>query len=72
MEKFTIGLLLGMTAGALVVSNSYKMRALVKNCQEQVKGKWDEMIDEKLEETEKKKPESKKSKQSKEKESSKK
>ena len=49
MEKFTAGLLLGAVAGALVVTNSYKMRVLVKKSQDEMKTKLDEMIDEKIE-----------------------
>ena len=48
MEKFTIGLMLGAIGGAYVVANSYKMRTLVKKGQEEVKGRVDEMLDEKL------------------------
>lgn len=40
MEKnFTIGLILGMIGGALIVANSYKARKLVKEGQEQIKDK---------------------------------
>jgi hypothetical protein len=48
MEKFTTGLLMGMLAGALVATNSYKMRVLVKKGQEEMKSKFDEMMDEKI------------------------
>ncbi|MBQ9117669.1 MAG: hypothetical protein IJY11_00500 [Clostridia bacterium] len=48
MEKFSTGLLLGMVAGALVVTNSYKMRVLVKKGQDEMKAKFDEMMDEKI------------------------
>lgn len=48
MEKFTIGLLIGMTAGAVLTANNYKMRALVKKGQQEVKAKFDEMLEEKL------------------------
>ena len=48
MEKFAAGLMLGMVAGALVVTNSYKMRTLVKKSQEEMKTKVDEMLDEKI------------------------
>ena len=53
MEKFTTGLLLGAVAGALVVTNSYKMRVLVKKGQDEMKTKLDEMMDEKIKALEK-------------------
>lgn len=44
MEKgFFCGMILGLTAGALVVANSYKARKLVKEGQEQIKTKVTEM-----------------------------
>lgn len=52
MEKFVVGLLFGATVGALVTVNSCKMRALVKKGQTEVKEKFDEVLDEKLKETE--------------------
>ena len=48
MEKFAAGLMLGAVAGALVVTNSYKMRSLVKKSQDELKMKFDDMIDEKI------------------------
>lgn len=48
MEKFAAGLMLGMLAGALVVTNSCKMRTLVKKSQDEMKTKVDEMLDEKI------------------------
>ena len=48
MEKFAAGLILGMLAGALVVTNSYKMRSLVKKSQDEVKTKFDDMVEEKI------------------------
>lgn len=48
MEKFAIGLLLGGVCGALVATNNYKMRMLVKKSQEEVQTKLDELLDEKL------------------------
>ena len=48
MEKFAIGLLLGGVCGALVATNNYKMRTLVKRSQEEVQAKLDELLDEKL------------------------
>ena len=53
MEKFTTGLLLGAVAGALAVTNSYKMRVLVKKGQDEMKTKLDEMMDEKIKALEK-------------------
>ena len=48
MEKFTIGLALGMVGGALIVTNSYKVRSLVKKSQDEVMEKVNAMIDERL------------------------
>lgn len=59
MEKFAIGVVLGMVGGALLTANNYKMRTLVKKGQEEVQTKLDELLDEKLkdfEENEKKEP----------------
>ena len=50
MEKFTIGLLAGMVGGALLATNNYKMRTLVRKGQEELKCKLDEMLDEKMKE----------------------
>ena len=52
MEKFVVGLALGMLGGALITANNCKMRALVRKGQDEVKGKIDDMIDEKLKEDE--------------------
>lgn len=52
MEKFAIGLLVGSLAGAVLATNNYKMRALVRKGQEEVQAKLDAMMDEKLQETE--------------------
>lgn len=49
MEKFTVGMVLGAVAGALIVTNSYKVRSLVKKSQEEVMDKVNAMIDERLE-----------------------
>ena len=49
MEKFALGMMLGAVAGAIVVTNSYKMRTLVKKSQDEMKMKFDEMLDEKIE-----------------------
>lgn len=48
MEKFAIGVLVGVMGGAILAANSMKMRTLVKKGQEEVKEKLDEMMDEKL------------------------
>lgn len=48
MEKFTIGVVLGGLGGALLVANSFKTRMLVKKCQDDVKARVDEMMDEKI------------------------
>lgn len=48
MEKFTIGVVLGGLGGALLVANSFKTRMLVKKCQDEVKSRVDEMMDEKI------------------------
>ena len=48
MEKFAIGVALGMVGGALLVTNNYKMRMLVKKSQDEVQAKFDEMLDDKL------------------------
>ena len=48
MEKFAIGLLLGGLCGAVLATNNYKMRALVKKGQEEVQAKLDELMDDKL------------------------
>ena len=62
MEKFTTGLLLGMVGGALLVTNSYKMRVLVKKGQDEVMDRIDKIVDEKIKEMEEKPEEKKKSK----------
>ena len=48
MEKFALGMMLGAVAGALVVTNSYKMRTLVKKSQDEMKMKFDDMVEEKI------------------------
>ena len=42
-DKFLFGVVLGMLGGALVATNSAKARQLVKNGQEQVKEKMNEV-----------------------------
>ena len=49
MEKFVVGVLLGMVGGALITANNYKMRTLVKKGQEEVTAKFNELMDEKIE-----------------------
>lgn len=53
MEKFVVGLALGMLGGALITANNCKMRALVRKGQEELKEKFDEKLEEKLEDGEK-------------------
>lgn len=48
MEKFTVGVIVGGIAGALLVTNNYKMRALIRKGQQEAQEKLDEMLDEKL------------------------
>ncbi|MBQ9714213.1 MAG: hypothetical protein IJV83_02710 [Clostridia bacterium] len=48
MEKFACGLVLGCIGGALLTANNYKMRTLVRKTQEEMKAKFDKMIDEKI------------------------
>ena len=60
MEKFIVGLTLGMLGGALITANNCKMRALVRKGQEELKEKFDEKLEEKLEEGEKLFPDKKK------------
>ena len=52
MEKFAIGLLIGVVGGALLTANNYKMRTLVKKSQEELQEKLDNLIDEKIREME--------------------
>ena len=48
MEKFAIGLALGMIGGALLTANNCKMRMLVKKGQDEVREKLNDLMDEKL------------------------
>ena len=52
MEKFAIGVMVGALCGALLVTNNYKMRTLVRKTQEEMKAKFDKMVDEKIQATE--------------------
>lgn len=49
MEKFILGLAVGMAGGALLVANNCKLRNLVKKNQEDVMKKAEQYIDSKLE-----------------------
>ena len=61
MEKlFCLGLALGAMGGALIVANSYKVRALVKKSQAELTQKVNEIMDEKLKESGNEKTESEK------------
>lgn len=48
MEKFAIGVLIGVVGGALLTANNYKMRKLVLKGQEEVQEKLDELMSKKL------------------------
>ena len=61
MEKFAIGVLIGVVGGALLTANNYKMRKLVLKGQEDVQEKLDKLMsktlrsmDEKEEDTDEK------------------
>ncbi|MCD8041156.1 MAG: hypothetical protein LUD19_00800 [Clostridia bacterium] len=49
MEKFVLGLAVGMAGGAIIVANNCKLRALIKKNQEEMMDKAEKYIDEKLE-----------------------
>lgn len=49
MEKFVLGLAIGMAGGALIVANNCKLRNLVKKNQEDLMEKAEQYIDSKLE-----------------------
>ena len=53
MEKFILGLAIGMAGGALVVANNCKLLNLIKKNQEDIMQKAESYIDEKLDELEK-------------------
>ena len=53
MEKFILGLAIGMAGGALVVANNCKLLNLIKKNQEDIMQKAECYIDEKLDELEK-------------------
>lgn len=48
MEKFILGLAVGMAGGALLVANNCKLRSLVKKNQDEMMKKAEQYIDEKL------------------------
>jgi hypothetical protein len=52
MEKFAIGVLLGMVGGAVLTANNYKMRTLVKKSQQEVQAKLDKLMDDKIQDLE--------------------
>ncbi len=54
MEKFILGVAIGMAGGALAVANNCKLRNLVKKNQEDLMTKAEQYIDSKLEKMEKK------------------
>lgn len=54
MEKFILGVLVGMAGGALIVANNCKIRNLVKKNQEDWMQKAEQYVDSKLEQLEKK------------------
>lgn len=49
MEKFVLGLAVGLAGGALIVANNCKLRNLVKKNQEDFMTKAEQYIDSKLE-----------------------
>lgn len=53
MEKFILGAVVGMAAGAVLVANNCKLRNLVKKNQEDLMEKAENYIDAKLEQLEK-------------------
>lgn len=52
MEKFILGLAVGMAGGALIVANNCKIRNLVKKNQDDLMQKAEKYIDDKLKEME--------------------
>ena len=49
MEKFTIGLAVGALLGAAIVANSQKTRQLFIKSQDELKNKFDDILDDKIE-----------------------
>ena len=54
MEKFILGVAIGMAGGALMVANNCKLRNLVKKNQDDLMKKAEQYIDNKLDQFEKK------------------
>ncbi|MDE6104633.1 MAG: hypothetical protein K2O41_06635 [Clostridia bacterium] len=54
MEKFILGVAIGMAGGALMVANNCKLRNLVKKNQDDLMKKAEQYIDNKLDQLEKK------------------
>ena len=52
MEKFILGIAVGMAGGALIVANNCKLRNLVKKNQDDLMQKAEQYIDSKLEKME--------------------
>ena len=52
MEKFILGVALGMAGGALMVANNCKLRNIVKKNQDDLMKKAEKLIDTKLEKLE--------------------
>ena len=52
MEKFMLGVAIGMAGGALMVANNCKLRNLVKKNQDDLMKKAEKLIDTKLEKLE--------------------
>jgi hypothetical protein len=48
MEKFLLGLAVGMAGGALIVANNCKIRNLVKKNQDEIMTKAEQYIDSKM------------------------
>ena len=42
-DKFLVGLMVGMLGGAVIVTNSVKVRQMIKDGQQQVKNKFENM-----------------------------
>ena len=49
MEKFTIGLAVGALLGMAIIANSQKTRKLFIKSQDEIKTKFDDMLDDKIE-----------------------
>lgn len=53
MEKFILGVAIGMVGGAVVVANNCKLRNLVKKNQEEIMQKVEKYIDSKMQNSDK-------------------